>query len=143
MPRELVVIPMDFMVMLRDLILMPTANLYLPSPHLIIVWDAVICLNFYIILSTLTRGCRGKKQSPPTMHFPLTSIRANVLLNLKSPIDIIHCWDAARGRVMLTLQQLIDERNPSNVVFPWRHTLKRQPTQKSTKSLNPPTTNGS
>ena len=59
MPRELIVILRELLVILRELILMPTEKIYLPSPHLIIVWDAVICFNFCVILAPLMIFCHG------------------------------------------------------------------------------------
>ena len=49
------------------------------------------------------------------MHFLLTSIRENIMATSKTPTGIIQCWGAARLRVMLKLQQIINERNPSTV----------------------------
>ena len=79
MPRELILVPRELIVIPRELIVIQTANLYFPSYHFIIVWGAVICRNFCVILPTLMRGCHGENKSPPMMHLPLTSIRENAL----------------------------------------------------------------
>ena len=122
-------------------IIKPQAKLYLPSPHLTIMWDAVICLNFCVILPPLMRGYHGKKKPPPTINLSLTPIRANELETLNTPTDIMHCWGAVRRQVMLTLQQIINERNQSTVAITCRHKLIRQPTQKRKNSLKLPKTN--